>query len=76
MRISKKTREEAILICAVAASTPGASYLALADWLGVSYRARNLAYNAHSFAYQRVTDATIQLGDAEGEALLQTGWCP
>ena len=75
-RISKKVREEAALICQVAASNN------LLNWetsctLGVSAEAYDLAVCACSFtvdAYRRWEGN--ELTRAEAESLLRTGWSP
>jgi hypothetical protein len=78
-KISKRTREEAIRICDVAASTPGdrRTYEHIArtlghDALGKEYM---LAVDAWSYVYRRGVDWTPAT-DAEAAALLREGWCP
>lgn len=72
-RYTKKVREEAALICAIAASTPD---------LAQSYRtvALNLALDRSAsedlaFAAWQVTKRA-EHPDAEADALLMTGWTP
>lgn len=83
MKISKRTREQAALICALAASNaphlfyPGEEALGLRPVGGMPNRAGWLARDAY---------AEISIGDprprhnaeicAEAEALLRTGWTP
>lgn len=79
-RISKRVREEAALICAIAASTPDAwNYYNVQHHLGVSRKAASLAFEAwravysqrHRFAYD-----TIDKMDSEAAQLLEDGWSP
>jgi hypothetical protein len=71
---TKKVREEAALICAIAASTPdlAESYSAVASALGISVARRSfyLALWAWDLC-QRGADA-----DSEAESLIRTGWTP
>lgn len=80
MKISKKVREEAAVICAIAASNSD-----LHDAYGVVQRelggrrhnsAERLAINAWSKVFSAAADVSAPLVDAEAEALLRTGWCP
>lgn len=84
MKISKKTREQAALICAIAASNFdfAESYSAIAIGLWPNSRGRSDAYDlAHDLAF-RAWDEASRLGlpwpcvDAEAESLLRTGWSP
>lgn len=90
MKISKKVREEAALICAIAASggAPMASpfnglmsigYSEIAAALGWCGRygscpASRLAFDARSAVYAASVWGTNV--DAEAESLLRTGWIP
>jgi hypothetical protein len=78
-RISKRAREEAALICAVAASSdfPARFYGNAAMDLGVSQAAYRLAGNALQKAFeQEHGDAIERAYDAEAESLLRCGWTP
>lgn len=80
MKISKKTREQAALICAIAASNFdfAESYSAIAIGLWPNSRGRSDAYDLALRAW----DDASRLGlpwpcvDAEAESLLRTGWSP
>lgn len=80
MKISKKTREQAALICAIAASNFdfAESYSAIAIGLWPNGRGRSDAYDLALRAW----DEASRLGlpwpcvDAEAESLLRTGWSP
>ena len=79
-RYSKKVREEAALICAIAASggwkSMEWSYGSAASALGIrSETAISLAWNA----WKTLSDSygqTDRERDAEAEALIRTGWSP
>jgi len=80
-KIDKKTREQAALICAIAASTPAfnESYtMVLAA--AITREAYDLAYAAWDAASSRIPYAhdgsANPIVDAEAEALLRTGWSP
>lgn len=87
-RISKKVREDAALICAIAASAPPGRdcydyeiAIALGLWRGSLARtskqpAMQLALAAWSNAYHYHGCSWTQATDAEAEALLRTGWVP
>ena len=81
MKISKKTREQAATICAIAASSEYASdaYNLAADAIGAGLAALALANDA----WGRATNGgfggegdDLRADDAEAEALLRTGWTP
>lgn len=85
--ISKRTREQAALICAVAASNPhlAESYnLTCLHLRRVGIPMSDAAYDLAFAAWEYVTDAlgrdfnTPNEGwvDAEAESLLRTGWIP
>ena len=82
MRISKKTREQAATICAIAASSGATgygevSYGEAADAIGASVEAFDLADAAWSAANRKFFDGEKgRIGDAKAEALLRTGWTP
>jgi len=73
-------REEAALICAIAASDGDhwLSYDDIADALGIDALAPvNLAYDAWNWAVETSPDSYTQVEcDALAEALLRTGWTP
>jgi len=86
-KISKRARADAVLICAICASTPGVyvgQYDAVMAVLGLEMfsdalhsPASRLAFMARSGAVNRLGwDRSRQELYAEAEALLQTGWCP
>lgn len=78
MRISKKVREEAALICAIAASNGQGftSYIEIENDLGeVSQVALGLAASAW-LALGDVYGDGDATRDAEAEALIRTGWSP
>lgn len=78
MRITPRVREEAALLCAVAASTDVYT-MAAADHLDTSTDALQLAYAAWSLSFwntdHRRGEAWCE-DWAEAEALLRTGWTP
>lgn len=90
MKISKKTREEAALICAVAASNeasfpPCPYYSDVANALGLDYSQDGwsrdsvmLAVDAWQHVLSNTTGAWRwrREHDAEAECLLRTGWTP
>jgi hypothetical protein len=77
-RISKKTREEAALICQVAASNEShaESYSMVANDLGIAdgwfpaVESLEMAFQAWRYTQY------MEMPDAEAEALLRTGWEP
>lgn len=83
-RIAKKTREQAALICAIAACEvpEGISYRGPRAWyaetigpgLGASQPAIRLAIAAWEHVTKR--NSWCQWHDAEAEALLRCGWEP
>lgn len=87
MRISKKVREEAALICAVCASGPDETSdehpwprpltNRAANAILASDAAYNLALDARLFVSRFFNLSTYtRESDAEAEALLRTGWEP
>lgn len=67
------TREEAILICAIAASNhPTPSHYCVREWMGIGHESngRKLALNAW------VECSDLDRPDAEAECLLREGWNP
>lgn len=88
MKISKRIREEAAMLCAIAASWPTSSVsvshvsnLLYGDprggiaWLAV--RAWDAAHTAYVRAGRNETDSNAMRDDyAEAECLLRTGWSP
>lgn len=77
-RIAKKTREQAALICAIAASNPefAEAYSFVAVHLGHYSKARQDAYELALAAWSQNTQLGRPYVDAEAEALLRTGWEP
>lgn len=79
---TKKDRERAILICAIAASSPQPTpYQFIAQELGMTHatgaRAVKLAREAWFRALSRQYNALwTHETDAEAEALLREGWTP
>jgi len=75
-RYSSRTRSDASLICAVAASSPAAaiSYPCTGMWLGLNAQAVDLA----ALAEHAVWDLSVYVGhsSAEAESLLRCGWSP
>lgn len=83
MKISKKVREEAILICAVAASDPSeyrTPYYLIAKHLDVSSASKDLASNAWAETLYSMFSGDSSWWDcamdAEVECLLREGWSP
>ena len=79
MRITKRVREEAALICAIAACEPkwfGRSITAVGYDLDAGWPARCLARDAKNYAYDTRKDGQYELACAEAESLLRTGWTP
>lgn len=81
-RIPKKVRDEAILICAIAASTPDYSqnYDSVSDEIDPALGSLDLALAAWSHVVDHIYAQEAHLVDdeidAEAHALLQTGWSP
>ena len=78
MKIPKSTREQAAMICSIAASVPGDVYTrpftaTIANALRTSKRAMELASAARCLA---IDDDWNQETDAEAEARLRCGWSP
>lgn len=75
MKISKKVREEAALICAIAASTPSYAnyYGGVVRDLGLG---RRPSFDVALSAWMHVHRINQDHTDAEAESLLRTGWCP
>jgi hypothetical protein len=84
MKITRRTKSEAIHICAVAASNPDLTcrYDHAARAIGASGPALKLAFEAWDAVWWatrnrgEVFDAKDPAFDAEAEALLRTGWTP
>lgn len=81
-RISKKTRDEAILICAIAASSAGITPY---TWITDSLRASDASYSLACAAVEKVHESKPRYKkgvaewceqDAEAECLLRDGWSP
>jgi len=83
-KIDKRTREEAALICAIAACelkahNGGVAAWGVADRIGATRESLNLALDAKVFAIAGRIDDTewnYEHACAEAEALLRTGWSP
>ncbi len=77
VRISKKTREQAALLCAIAASNQeaGGLYGDIANQLGYPECAALLAYEAWYHVNPSRSDWSACL-EARAESLLRTGWSP
>ena len=81
MKITKKVREEAALICAIAASTPGmdSSYGSVCralhgdGWRKYGNKTFSLAIDAWRECHDVVELDDV---DAEAESLLRSGWSP
>lgn len=77
MRISKKVREEAALLCAIAASDNYDGIVSAAWRLDSIEGAQELALEAQAFACsQRRLLTNYAETYAEAEALLRCGWSP
>ena len=76
-RYSKKDREDAALICAIAASRLGARqyYDHITEECGIGRDVLGLALGAWAAAHYSLGPWTHET-DAEAEALLQSGWTP
>ena len=77
MSIPRKVREEAAMICAIAASSGPRYrfYSEVAEFIGASDAAWSLAADAFSWALT-MEDSDPRVHDAEAEALIRTGWSP
>lgn len=77
-RYTAKEREDAALLCAVVASTPGHSYPDAAKALGIhAYgHASALASAAWESCQWNFCGSGDYESDAEAEALIRTGWSP
>lgn len=75
MKISKRTREQAAPICAIAASSESPSWTDACQFAG-SGSARLLAESAAGYAITRSFHSPVSIYYAEAEALLHTGWSP
>ena len=79
-RIPEHIREEAALICAIAASSGETTlYHTISNELDASNEAYNLAYRAYGATYGLLPDDEEHpscIRDAAAEALLRTGWTP
>jgi hypothetical protein len=81
-KYSKRVREEAALICAIAASTPlyAQAYSAVAQDIGgrVDYGDAGALALALAAWYRCDQDPRVGYGDcdAEAESLIRTGWTP
>jgi hypothetical protein len=83
MKYSKRNREQAALICAIAASTPdlNCNYAGVREGLGLpAYDKTSVVWGKtlESAAWRRALSLSIssQETDAEAEALIRTGWSP
>lgn len=77
VKISKRTREEAAMLCAIAASMPYATTWVVGSWMGSSRSANEAADDAWRAARNAASGPYIRhYVYAEAEALLRTGWSP
>lgn len=81
MKISKRDREQAALICAIAASAPAGVqpfYDQIADNIDAAGESERLAMRAWKFAWEFAANhgKWTREVDAEAEALIRTGWSP
>jgi hypothetical protein len=75
MRIGKRTREQAALICQISASNqPSPFWSEIRHAIGASKAAQRLA--ALAWATHETWQDDPRIDDAEAEALLRTGWTP
>lgn len=75
-RYTKRVREEAALICAIAASAQSTTfYSSVRHDLDASDESAELAGEAYAYAHERATGRTWLI-DAEAEALIRCGWEP
>jgi hypothetical protein len=77
MKISKRTREQAALICAIAALSDERHpiYHTISHDLGLPERAADLAINAWT-ALRDIGFAWTREMDGEAESLIRSGWSP
>jgi len=75
MKISKRTREQAALLCSMAACAEVASLIGASDRAGISPLSRvfTLAWNAYM---ESPAASQPRATYAEAESLLRTGWSP
>lgn len=78
MKISKRTREKAVLALSIAANEPpsGMAALQVVSNLGLGDRVWSLVRDAHCCAYDKLDDGDYELACAEAECLLREGWTP
>lgn len=78
MKIPPRVREEAALICAIAASTPDLhdAYRAVCDALGIDRDGGSMSLALDAWDAARPYSWSGGERDAEAEALLRTGWSP
>jgi hypothetical protein len=83
MKISKRTREQAAMLCAIAASAPPVSMTDVCYSLDPAKEAAELAYAAwqHAYRHMSIVDPRWYIDGgwylyAEAESLLRTGWSP
>ncbi len=73
MRVTRRMREEAAMVCALIASNPQ-----LAELDDPLDGASGLALSLYAMAYVHAKGAGVarEYADAEAEAMLRTGWTP
>lgn len=80
MKISKRTRELAALICQIAASNTRRTYSEIADDLGIIWDRSTLIplclFLSISAEAEVYGSSKHQEADAEAESLLRCGWSP
>lgn len=84
-RYRKRVREQAALICAIAASSGAIGWFTrnTAEQIGADLDASELAFEAWNFVrlkdgdqYHSMLTEGARIRDAEAEALIRTGWSP
>lgn len=86
LRLDRKVRQEAILLCAMMASTETGGYFGHAtmaldlgegtDWEGVDHPAAFLAREALFEVHRVLQTVGVKTNWAEAECLLRDGWVP
>ena len=78
VKISKRVREEAALICAIGASAEEPMHVgAIENKVGMKrYDAGTIAAQAYCVTRPLIMNEPIQLAYAEAESLLRDGWSP
>lgn len=76
MKYSKKVREEAAMICSIAASNEDYSQAYASVDCDLPVRTSGEAYRLAMAAWRLAFKGNADLCDAEAEALIRTGWSP